>query len=767
MRKIVGSIIALLVAFSASMAQKPQSVGLVLSGGGAKGIAHIGVIQALEDNDIPIDYVAGTSMGAIVGGLYAAGYTPDEMMQLIQSKGFAYWSTGKIDEKLTYYFAQPDPTPALVHFNLGESDSLRATSLLPTSLIDPLPMNFAFMDLFAPYTAQCGGDFNKLFVPLRTVTSDIYAKHKVVCRTGSLGDAIRTSMSFPLVFHPIEMDGVLMYDGGIYDNFPVDVMREDFAPDIMIGVDVSAPDGKPKSNDIMEQLEDMIIQNNDYDLPADEGIRVKVDVENFGLLDFGKARAIYQAGYDKAMSMMDSIRGRVTSRISADARGLRREVFKSQTPYLRFDSVSVTGGTQSQNDYIRYMFTRNDADTFGVERARDAYYRAITPGKLKNLLPKATYDADDGLFDLNLKATIKDDYRVGFGGYISSSTSSMLFLSGGYNTMNLNSMDLGVNGWIGQSYLAASVNARINLRTGVPSAIRFQGVASRQKFYETDKLFFEDNTPTFITDSELFGRFFYSMAAGRRGKVDAAIGFGHLVDKFFPSNHADFSASNRDVSSQNLAQLYAGYDYNTLDNRLNPCGGAAYKITAMGVYGRYHYEPSAENSGFAAERVDRGWGQIEASAKNYFGLSRKFVLGTEFTLLASTRKLLGTYNASIVDAPSFNPTASSYNSFNPALRANQFVTAGLAPIIKITDAVQIRGSFHGFMPFRKIVECPDYTARYGNWFSDPQFFGEMAAVIALPFASVSAYGNYTSYPARNWNFGISFGVFMLAPKFLR
>ena len=89
-----------------------QSVGLVLSGGGAKGIAHIGVIQALEDNNIPIDYITGTSMGAIVGGLYACGFTPDEMLDVIRSQEFAYWSTGTIDPKLTSQDSHPcSPRP--------------------------------------------------------------------------------------------------------------------------------------------------------------------------------------------------------------------------------------------------------------------------------------------------------------------------------------------------------------------------------------------------------------------------------------------------------------------------------------------------------------------------------------------------------------------------------------------------------------------------------------------------------------------------------
>ena len=99
-------------------------------------------------------------MGAVVGGLYAAGYTPDEMMALIKSEGFADWSTGKIDPDYLYYFDREPSSPAMVKVNLGSSGNGRPVSVLPTSLINPLPMNFAFMDLFAAYTAQCGGDFD-------------------------------------------------------------------------------------------------------------------------------------------------------------------------------------------------------------------------------------------------------------------------------------------------------------------------------------------------------------------------------------------------------------------------------------------------------------------------------------------------------------------------------------------------------------------------------------------------------------------------------
>ena len=112
---LVFAVLALLAAPLHIGAQRDfQSVGLVLSGGGAKGIAHIGVIQALEENNIPIDYITGTSMGAIVGGLYAAGYTPQEMLDLLLSRDFSYWSTGRIDPNQVYYFTKSAQTPSLI-----------------------------------------------------------------------------------------------------------------------------------------------------------------------------------------------------------------------------------------------------------------------------------------------------------------------------------------------------------------------------------------------------------------------------------------------------------------------------------------------------------------------------------------------------------------------------------------------------------------------------------------------------------------------------
>lgn len=275
-----------------------QKVGLVLSGGGAKGLTHIGIIRALEENNIPIDYITGTSMGAIIGSLYAMGYSPDDMEKLIKSDDFKRWYSGGIQEKYIYYFKRNPPTPEFINIRVSLKNPLHKvkTQFLPSSVVDPLQMNLAFVELFGQATAACKGNFNELFVPFRCVASDVYNKRPIIFKNGDLGDAVRASMSFPGMFKPIEIDSVLAYDGGIYNNFPVNIMMEDFHPDIIIGSVVSSNPGKPQEGDIIGQLESMIMQKTDYSVPDSMGILMTFKYDDVSLMDFDRFDELHDIG---------------------------------------------------------------------------------------------------------------------------------------------------------------------------------------------------------------------------------------------------------------------------------------------------------------------------------------------------------------------------------------------------------------------------------------------------------------------------------------
>lgn len=759
---------AMLGAISAP-AQPRQKVGLVLSGGGAKGIAHIGVIKALEEHDIAVDCVAGTSMGAIVGSLYAMGYTPEEMMQLIESPGFADWSAGKVSRDYTYYMLEQTPSPALFNLNIGKGenpDSSPLEQILPTHLINPLPMSFAFMELFGGATAQCGSNFDRLFVPFRSVCSDVYHKHKVVCRDGSLADAVRASMSFPMVFQPIEIDGTLMYDGGIYDNFPFDVMREDFHPDIMIGVDVSGPNTKPQPGNLMSQLEDMIMQTSDYDLSADEGIRIKIDLEEFGLLDFAKAPQIYAIGYRHGKEMADSICRRVTARTPADTLAARRREWRAATPVLRFDSVDVSGVTPAQAHFLERIFRPDeDVDTFGIVHARDAFYRAVSPGRFRSLAPHAIYNDTTGLFTLDLNAGIKRSFDVAAGGYITSSSNSYLFLSGTYNNLTSHYTYADFSTWIGQSYVAAYGRLTHGLATDVPMTIGAEAAVTRQKFYEDETMFYQLKTPTFITDAQFYLKLRWAMATGRRAMLKVGVGYGHLWDSFYASSTLDYDNVGRDRTRFNLGQAYAGWDYSTLDNPYNPTTGTGLALHLAGVLGNVDYIPY-DTSRPGDDRLLK-WLELHGTVSHYFPIHTKFSLGLSAEGVASTRPLLNNYNATMVSAPAFYPTPSSYNAYNPGFRANSWLAGGVVPVWHPSSVFQIKGSFNCFAAARRIEEEPlSFKPYYAGWFDSPKFFGEVSAVITTPFAAITGWVNYQSYPAHNWNCGLSLGFFRLVPRFL-
>jgi NTE family protein len=192
------------------------TVAVVLSGGGAKGIAHIGVLQALEENGIPVDYIAGTSIGAIVGGLYAAGYSPKEMMEIVRSDEFIAAARGRIEDKYGLYYLQSQPDPAWLRINVAREHTFDLQGIIqsniPTNIVSPFLMDFLFMEYLGPAAAAANYSFDNLLVPFRCIAANIEENRGEVMRFGSLADAVRASMTFPFYFKPITIDGRLMME---------------------------------------------------------------------------------------------------------------------------------------------------------------------------------------------------------------------------------------------------------------------------------------------------------------------------------------------------------------------------------------------------------------------------------------------------------------------------------------------------------------------------------------------------------------------------
>ena len=238
---VIGALLALGLASTLAAAAESDEhpgrprIGLVLSGGGARGGAHIGVLKVLEEEHVPIDAIAGTSMGAIVGGLYASGMSAGEIERKLTSID---WSAAFRDRpprrELTFRRKQDDSS-FLVRFPLG----VRGTKFrLPRGFIQGQKLTRMLREFTAPVATTT--DFDRLPVPFRAVATDLETGAARIFSSGDLVTAMRASMSAPGVFAPVELDGRLYVDGGLAENLPVDVARQ-MNVDVLIVVDVSFP----------------------------------------------------------------------------------------------------------------------------------------------------------------------------------------------------------------------------------------------------------------------------------------------------------------------------------------------------------------------------------------------------------------------------------------------------------------------------------------------------------------------------------------------
>ena len=693
---------------------------------------------------------------------YAMGYTPEEMLELIKSKEFSTWSTGEISPSNMYYFRKPDPTPAFISFKLSGTKGL--SNVLPDSYINPLPMNLGFLVVFAPYTAVCRGNFDNLFVPFRAVAADIFDKKAVVFSSGDLGDAVRASMTFPLVFKPLEIDSIPMFDGGIYNNYPVDVMKKDFAPDFIIGSNVTTEKEKNhNTKDIIGQIESMVMQKTDYHIPGEVGISIHSDLHKYSLLDFPKADEIMQIGYNTALEYINSIKVRVKREESQEERNEKRQKFKEKVPPLIFDEIEVTG-TQSNRvkSYISRQFDLREGDSLNIGEVKQAYYQLLSDARLSDLIPHGIYNDTTGKYTLTLQGKMQPKHSIGFGGYISSGNTNLIYLDAKYQTLKVLSWTLAMNGYVGRYYYSGRFAVRFELPTHIPTYLKINGVVSRKKYYESEELFKIEELPTFITTNESYIRLHFGIPVGIPARTEISSGYGYLWDTYYPTNVYDYTV-NADRSSYWLGITSADFDYNTLNAPVYATAGSRYRITGSVVYGTETYTPYWGTR----SKQFHTWLQLSAKIEHYFQMLPHITVGIRGELFASTKKRLQSYTGTIVQAPGFTPTPHSQMVFNEGFHANQYIAGGVMPIYKVLKNMQLRGEFYAFSPFRKILRDDDYSAKYADgYFTHIEFLGEISLVYKLPFATLSAFANYYTYPSNNWNFGFALGFLLYNPRFL-
>jgi NTE family protein len=422
----------LFAAVPATAQSRPPKVALVLSGGSALGIAHVGVLKVLEQAGIPIDMVLGTSMGSIVGGLYAAGYSPDELETIVTTQD---WQAVLMDRKDSPRDGYDEAKRRHFAMALGfDKDGVR----LGSGLLEGQNV----LSLFTQLTLHAlpVRDFDDFPVPYRAVAAEILTGKKVVFSSGSIAEAMRASMSIPALFRPYEVGGLRLVDGGIVDNMPVDVARE-MGADIVIAVESRL--GNPSGDNSLKSAlsiaghtASLFIEQNMLAARADADLFLAPDLAGYSVASYNEAEGIVRRGAEGALARLPDIEA-LAARIALDRPLVKPEAQanrKARKDPPLVASYVVEGGSEGDRVFAHQIFdplAGPKVDPVLIRKAIDAAYSSGRFDLVKFDLRPGADGAVTGVVRLVPDSSSENAALLGFDyrGLVSTSVSGHLVLT--------------------------------------------------------------------------------------------------------------------------------------------------------------------------------------------------------------------------------------------------------------------------------------------------------------------------------------------------
>ena len=720
-----------------------QKVGVVLSGGAAKGLAHVGVLKALEENEIPIDYIVGTSMGGIIAGCYAAGMSPDQIENMALSEGFLRLVNGMPEKGFNYFYHQSEDNPHFLKLNLSLDSILNLQ--LNTSIASDVSLNFALAEMFSQATAISNNNFDSLFVPLRVVAADIFTQNQVILSKGILSDAIRATQTVPFFYNPIRVDGKYLFDGGVYNNFPVDVVQNDFNPDVIIGANVSSK----IYNDYPYSLDEKLIANSllflllDKSDPAsvpENGVYIQPNLTGYTSFDFADAKSLIDSGYVQTLRQIEEIKKKVAGRVSCEEITARRNAFNMRGPEMVFDKLLFDGFNQKQSKYIRRIFRYNQKNpkSFYYTKAKRGYFKLVSEDYFSNVYPNILFDTAAQTYQLKLTRRPQKNFQVDFGGVIATRNISNIYL--GLNFFNFNSqlLHLYTGFQTGNFYKTADIKARLDF----PFQFYLEPYVgfTSWDYLQTDDLLYEVSQPTVLR------------RLNRQFGLNIGWPFGHQfkgILKVEGFNNRD-SYVNEDVfvSSDTMDVLRTKglkseliFTTNTLNRKQYANQGKAFSFAVQYFNLKENFHPGNTSVQTIPVEADHQWFRFKATAEQYFkaGWYRP---GYYAQAVFSNQTFFENYYGTMVNAPGFNPMQDSPTLVLENFRAFNYVAGGFRNVFTLRNRLDFRLEAYFFKPIEYLQQGANQEAVVTEDLRTFYFASTAGLVMHSPLGPVSLSLNY-------------------------
>ncbi len=712
-------------------------MGVVLSGGGATALAHVGFLRALEENNIPIDFIAGTSMGSVIAAMYASGYTVDEIQQFVLSEEFARMSDGNLPEDYRYFFRSADPSAAMATIKYSKGTFI--TNAIPTNLIDPASLDWSLMSSFGAVDQAANYSFDSLYIPFRCIAADVQNKREIIFRNGSLNVALRASSTYPFYLPPRRVNGVLLYDGGIYNNFPVDMLYTEFIPDVIIGCTVSSENPTPKEGDILSQLESMIMFRDVTPTLCEEMIVIKPKGESIGTFEFEKVNEAIELGYKATADSMATILAMVERKVSPVERNEKRTRFRSKIKPVQIEEIFLNGLENSQKYYIRKMIGKKNP-IITLEELRKPYFRLFSDVRIKSIFPELKFNSATGNYKLNLDVEKEKDLFISFGGNFSSRSINTGFVGLKYNLFGKTGATLSANSYFGRFYASVKGDVKWDFPGTYPISLNGSFTQSRWDFYRSLATFFDDVKPSFILLNESVGSLGITIPSGNNAKLTATASYAYMFDEYYQTQQF-LSVDTADRTNLESFVFRTAWERSTLNRPQWASSGSYMLISAKYLNGMESTIPGTTSAIRDTTNRFHEWWIARFQYSNYFLSKKGFHAGFHLEGVASTMDFLNNYISSTIMAPAFQPIPESRTFFLPQFRAYNYASAGLSAVYSFNRALDLRLDAYSFAAFGRIVPDEFNRASYRTGI-EPYYILSSTVVLHSPLGPISVSANY-------------------------
>jgi NTE family protein len=755
--------VLLVISFS-SVFGHAQKVGVVLSGGGALGYAHIGVLMALEEHNIPIDYITGTSAGALIGSMYASGWSPWLMDSLVMTDKFQLMSSGGIEYQYDHFFRKPKPEASWIDIKLTKDLSLK--KIVPTNLTNPVLLDYESMANYSNVSAAADYDFDSLLVPFRCVAADVQSKSPVVFREGQLGQAVRASMTYPGYLKPIKIDGRLMFDGGLYNNFPTDVMYDEFFPDIIIGVDFSDSAAAPIEDDIFSQLKSMIINRAPTSIICENGVLIKPD-ETISIFGFDEGDKAIKAGYDATIAIIDSLKMLIPREVTHEEMQMKRAQFYQTLEPIVIEDIEIDGVKPNIARYIEKSIFYNDEE-LDLATLKKRYFRLVSDSKLKFIYPLAQINPETGKYRLHLDVYPEKPFSIKFGGVISSKPINTGYVGLQYARLGRVGFQATGESSFGKYYGSAKLATQFDFNFKIPFSVETYFTLNRFDYFKSFATFFEESKPSFIIENDRYAGVNVFTPISYFGRIEGGYSYGAIDNSYYQTS--EFTPSDTaDVTNLTGHLFHIGYDQSNLNRKQFASEGSSISFRLNYFFGIENTIPgSTAVLSIPTENKEQEFISARLKAQKYFNLTKEMHVGLSFDgSFYFTEKFLDNYTATIINSPIFQPIAESRALFIENYATHNFIGTGAQFIYNITDNIDFRGEAYAFVPFYKI-DKNKYNQPFYN--DDPyglSLIGSGNLIYHSPLGPVSASLNYYEGKEKPWSFLVSFGYIIHNKRFLK